>query len=122
MAGVLAGASFDEGEEAVLAELHPFSNGAGAEAAALVSDLRRQREQGIPTPDVGVSLDAFFVFDRAVEPPLARQMTEVVSVDIVFRPAADGRLLAEEGRDGVQDTGYRGIGWSAAILAAGAKR
>jgi hypothetical protein len=110
MAGVLAGASFDEGERAVLAELHPFSNRAGGELAALVGDLRRQRVLGIPAPDVGVSLDAFFVFDRAVEPPLSRQMTELVSVDIVFRPAADGRILAEEGggaREEGQGAGYR---------------
>jgi hypothetical protein len=66
------------------------------ELAALVGDLRRHRARGIPAPDVGVSLDAFMVFDRAVEPPVARELTAVMSVDIVFRPAADGRILAEE--------------------------
>lgn len=113
MAGVLAGAAFDEAEGAVVAELHPFSTSAGAELAALAADLRRYRTRGIPAPDVGVSVDAFMVFDRAAEPPVARQVTEVMSVDIVFRPAADGRILAqEEGgtSDELRDTRAEGQG------------
>jgi hypothetical protein len=100
MAGVLAVARYDEATEAVLAELHPYSTSAGQELAALVADLRRHREQGVPAPDVGVSLDAFFVVDRQAKPPTALQLTELRSVDIVFRPAAGGRILAAEGAVG----------------------
>src|SRR5690606_5774332 len=96
MAGVLAAARYDEATEAVLAELHPYSNAAGQELAALIADFRRHRQDGIPAPDVGVSLDAYFIVDREATPPIAARLTELRSVDIVFRPAADGRILAAE--------------------------
>src|SRR5690606_8433209 len=96
MAGVLAEAAFDEEEEAVAAALHPYTNGAGAELAALVADFRRHTAAGIPAPDVGVSVDAYFSFDRQADPPAAQRLADLLSVDIVFRPAADGRILAAE--------------------------
>lgn len=104
MAGVLAAARYDEASESVLAELHPYSTAAGQELAALVADFRRHRENGIPAPDVGVSLDAYFIVDRETTPPRAVRLTELRSVDIVFRPAAGGRILAETVGAGLKPT------------------
>jgi hypothetical protein len=96
MAGVLTDAQFDWAAEAVVADAHPFSTQAGEALERLAADLRRHRTKGIPAPDVGVSLDAYFEFDHSGNLPVSRRLAELVSVDIVFRPAADGRILAEE--------------------------
>src|SRR5690606_29923810 len=93
---VLAEAAFDEEEEAVAAALHPYTNGAGAELAALVADFRRHTAAGIPAPDVGVSVDAYFSFDRQADPPADQLLLALLSDDIVFLPPADGRILAAE--------------------------
>jgi len=93
MAAVIHGATFDG--SAIVADYRPASNSAGQELRSLAQDLQEVRAEGLPEPDVGLSFDAFFALDRDTKPPTARELVEVLSVDIVFRPAADGRILAQ---------------------------
>jgi hypothetical protein len=96
LAGVTANATFNEETQAVEGVVIPYSNGAGQELTSLASDFRRHRESGIDRPDVGVSLDAFFILDKSSSPPRTERMAELLSVDIVFKPAAEGRILAQD--------------------------
>ena len=93
MAAVIHSATFDG--TALVASYRPYNSAAGQELQALAADLRNQREEGIPEPDVGLSFDAFFSIDREAQPPRANTIHDVLSVDIVFQPAADGRILAQ---------------------------
>ncbi len=96
LAGVTAGAVWDEESSSVLGMVHVYGNQAGRELQALAGDMRRHRQAGIPLPNIGVSIDSYFVFERggAGGAPRAVRMSELLSVDVVFMPAADGRILA----------------------------
>lgn len=95
LAGVTAGAAWDEEAQAVVGSVYVYGNQAGRELQALAADLRRHKAEGVPLPDIGVSIDSFFVFERGGGGiPRAVRMSELLSVDVVFRPAADGRILA----------------------------
>lgn len=95
LAGVTAGARWDDEAGAVVGDIHPYSNAAGRDLEALAADFRRHREHGIPQPDVGVSLDALFSVQRLAtgRPPRATTIKQLNSLDIVHSPAANGRIL-----------------------------
>lgn len=94
MAATIHGGNFDG--EALVADYRPTTNAAGQEFRSLAQDLQERRAEGLPEPDVGLSFDAFFTLDRKQSPPRATAVVDVLSVDVVFRPAADGRILAQE--------------------------
>jgi|GEM_PF-716434 len=100
LAGVTDNARWDEEAQAVIADVHAYHNTAGKEFAALAGDFRRHRERGIARPDVGVSMDSYFTTAPPPtnnQPPATAVMTALSSIDVVFRPAADGRILATSG-------------------------
>ena len=93
MAATIHGTAFDG--EALVADYRTTTNTAGQEFRALAQDLEERRAEQLPEPDVGLSFDAFFSLDRKQSPPRATAILDVLSVDVVFRPAADGRILAQ---------------------------
>ncbi len=101
MAATIHGATF--AGDAVEAGYRLTSNRAGQELRALAQDLRETREAGLPEPDVGLSFDAIFTLDRSQSPPRATAVMDVLSVDVVFKPAADGRILAQAKEDNMPE-------------------
>ena len=63
LAGVTANSFYNEETDSVDGEVFLYHNTAGTELDVLVADFRRHRFEGIPQPDVGISIDAFFVFE-----------------------------------------------------------
>jgi hypothetical protein len=101
LAGVTSQAFFNEETQSVDGVVFLYRNAAGRELGTLAQDFRRHRQEGIPRPNVGVSIDAFFQLEKAGNgAPRTVRMSELLSVDVVFQPAADGRILAG-GQDSV---------------------
>lgn len=86
-AGTVGKTTYDGG---VLAKLYPVDGSAGAVLASLARSLRALRQVGLPLPDVGLSIDAWW----RVKDGVAQAISKIRSVDIVHGPAAGGRLLA----------------------------
>jgi hypothetical protein len=92
LVGVTRSASYDDHEKAVIGEIGLYS--IASEIAALIDEILAQRDNA---PDVGLSIVFWPVWaedstsannDRSII-----AIKHVESVDLVFEPAADGRIL-----------------------------
>lgn len=90
-AGTTTAAYYDQDQRAILATIHPAETTAGKELAALHATLRHHRQNNLPLPDVGVSVDAWWL----IQEEQVTALNKINSVDVVHQPAADGRLLAQ---------------------------
>lgn len=90
-AGTVTNAHYDPDQRAILAHIHPAQTDAGRELIGIAETIRLQRENGLPLPDVGISMDAWWL----IQDNQATALNKINSVDVVHQPAADGRLLAQ---------------------------
>lgn len=91
LAGVTLKARYDENSQAVVGAIQ-FYRAAHA-ITALLDEILEQKESA---PDIGLSIVFWASFDPTAAPGGARRVTaiqHVESVDLVFEPAADGRIL-----------------------------
>lgn len=96
LVGVIETATYAEAEQAVHGRLKLYQTPAGDAMRALLTHLLADSQAGRPVPDVGLSLT---FYPRWGKPDPHRELRRVVgirhieSVDLVFQPAADGRVL-----------------------------
>jgi hypothetical protein len=84
--GVISAPEWDAGR-GVVAQLH-LAGRAGEELAPLLAALVRERAQGRPVPNVGLSADLLVAHDGET----VREVERVLSVDVVVDPAAGGSV------------------------------
>ncbi len=86
--------TYDETETAVMGTLRYYDNDATRPIADLFDQILADAQDGQPIPDVGVSL-VFYPIWTAVSdgPKLLSGFKKIESGDLVFTPAADGRIL-----------------------------
>ncbi|HOG47374.1 MAG TPA: Mu-like prophage major head subunit gpT family protein [Anaerolineae bacterium] len=84
--GVIAQPTWDE-TRGITATLR-LTGRAGEELSPLLSGLVHDRDAGLPVPNVGLSADLLITHSQNV----VVQIDRVLSVDVVFNPAAGGRL------------------------------
>ena len=85
--GVIAEPAWDP-DRGIVARLR-LAGAAGDHLAPLLVALVRDREAGLPVPNVGLSADLLVAYDAA---GTVTQIERVLSVDIVVDPAAGGRV------------------------------
>lgn len=97
MAAVVVSATYDTAAQSVQATIRLYDTPAGVLVRRLLAALAADGEAGRPVPDVGLSAvfwpeEVEQVNERGAV--LVRSIRHVESVDFVFEPAADGRVLA----------------------------
>src|SRR5690606_39757992 len=97
MAAVVVSATYDTAAQSVQATIRLYDTPAGVLVRRLLAALAADGEAGRPVPDVGLSAvfwpeEVEQVNERGAV--LVRSIPHVESVDFVFEPAADGRVLA----------------------------
>ncbi len=103
LAGVTGSAHFNRAEGCVEGSIRLYDTPLAANTGALLDALL---EDGAPSPDVGLSMVFWPVYAQEVENStlVVQGIRHVESVDLVFEPAADGRVLSrlrtEDGRPG----------------------
>lgn len=96
LVGVTEQAVYDEQEQAVCGRLKLYDTADGNAMHALLSRLLEDRQAGRAVPDVGLSLTFYPRWEkRQAQGDLRRVVgiQHIESVDLVFQPAADGRIL-----------------------------
>jgi hypothetical protein len=77
---------FDAGEKAIVGVFRPAGR-AGEAVAAIARQIVEDRDNGLPVPNVGLSADMWLRYDGG---QVVQEIAEVISVDVVFDPAAGG--------------------------------
>jgi hypothetical protein len=96
LVGSAGEAYFDPQRQAVMATISLYPTPAGREVAALLDELLADRESGAAVPDVGLSLvfwPRWAESGRTGEPLELAAFRKIDSVDFVFSPAANGRII-----------------------------
>lgn len=96
LVGVTEAAVYDEGEQAVHGRLKLYDTPDGQAMRALLTRLLEDRQAGRAVPDVGLSLTFYPRWDKRNAQGELRRVVgiqHIESVDLVFQPAADGRVL-----------------------------
>ena len=69
-------------------------SGLPAELASILSQMMDDQEEGKPVPDIGISIVFWPTWEEGSDVPRrVKSIRKVDSADIVFSPAADGRIL-----------------------------
>jgi hypothetical protein len=103
LAGVTQDAGFDPADKAVVGNIRLYDTPAGRVMGELLGEILQDQASGGAVPDVGLSIVFWPEWETPSQPPLAdlseseaRRITgirHVESVDFVFQPAAEGRVL-----------------------------
>lgn len=96
LVGVTEAAAYDEAEQAVHGRLKLYDTPDGQSMRALLTRLLADRQAGRPVPDVGLSLTFYPRWGKRDPHSELRRVVgirHIESVDLVFQPAADGRVL-----------------------------
>jgi len=91
LAGVTIVADWNHSQQAVEGIIRLHNTPTGRLAAELIDELLRDPESA---PDVGLSLVCYPTYRREEERLIVGKINYIESVDLVFEPAAEGRLLA----------------------------
>lgn len=97
LAGVTAAPVYNPQEQAIEGCLRLSSSPAGELARALIDELLADPDRA---PDLGLSIVFYGKFAPSLDPDQPRRVIsirQVESVDLVFKPAADGRILEQLG-------------------------
>jgi hypothetical protein len=95
MAGVTYGAEWNNQDQSADGYIKLYDNPAGNIVAGLFDAILADAEEGEAIPDVGLSLVFYPLWaprDNHDEPLRLKAFRQVVSIDFVFYPAADGRV------------------------------
>ncbi|MGB9673651.1 MAG: hypothetical protein ACPL3P_05895 [Anaerolineales bacterium] len=87
--------SIHEGEE-VNGEIRFYETPQSQPILALIRDFLRDRQAGLAVPDIGLSLVFYPIWEEGKNSAGVRRVMgikQIESIDLVFQPAADGRLL-----------------------------
>lgn len=96
LVGVIASASYEAAEQAVHGRLRLYDTPDGQAMRTLLTRLLEDRQAGQPVPDVGLSLTFYPHWGKGDAQRGLRRVVgirHIESVDLVFQPAADGRVL-----------------------------
>lgn len=94
--GVWRDVQWDEEQQGAVGTLRLYDNPETAAVADRLDQMLADAAADIPIPDIGVSLTFYPVWrprDNYDEPKRLMAFRKIESADIVFTPAADGRLL-----------------------------
>lgn len=91
LAGVTLRPAYEESGR-VDGEIELYNSPTGRWVAELLDEIVQDQALGRPTPDVGLSVVFFGEHEGRGEGRLTRQISYVESVDLVFGPAAQGRI------------------------------
>jgi hypothetical protein len=111
LAGVTIYAEWDHSQQAVEGIIRLHNTATGRLAAELIDELLRHPESA---PDVGLSLVCYPLFQRQDDCLIVSKINYIESVDLVFEPAAEGRLLAALSSENLEN-------WQAVALSKGDK-
>ena len=96
LAGVTLGAHWNEDTASIDGTIKLYQNPSGEMMEELLEELLADAQNDNPTPDVGLSIVFWPVWasrENPQEPKRIVDIRSVESVDFVFQPAADGRVL-----------------------------
>lgn len=96
LVGVTHGAGWNELDGSIDGLITFYETAAGRDAVNLLERVVADDRAGLPAPDVGLSLSFYPVWQSSGDGELRRvvDIEHVESIDLVFEPAADGRILA----------------------------
>ena len=109
LAGVTIYADWNHSQQAVEGIIRLHNTATGRIAAELIDELLSHPESA---PDVGLSLVCYPVFRRTEDNLIVSKINYIESVDLVFEPAAEGRLLAALSSGNLED-------WQGNVLSKG---
>lgn len=99
LAGVIEWAEWDNENARITAELRLYPSNAGETIRTLFDAVLQDATRGAALPDIGLSLtfwpDRYETTDDPEEPITILSLRKIDSVDFVFQPAAEGRILEQ---------------------------
>ena len=96
LVGVTEGSSFNEETESVDGKIRLYETPASLAVESILDSMLEDRRAGKSVPDVGLSIVFWPVWaprDNEKDPRRVVDIKHVESVDFVFEPAADGRVI-----------------------------